>query len=79
MHMNVYCSEEIAAPASHQDIRGRCNLEHRRPSGTGCARGKSASGGLRLLVKRGKIPMRWSVTMVSYLASFCAPFLGRCR
>jgi len=79
MHMNVYCSEEIVALASHQEIRGCWDLEHRRPSGTGGARGKSASEGLHQQARRGKIPMRWSITMVSYLASFCAPFLGRCR
>jgi hypothetical protein len=77
--MNVYCSEEIAALASHQEIRGRWDLEHRRPSGTGGARGKRASEGLHQQVKRGEIPIRWSITMVWYLASFCAPFLGRCR
>ena len=79
MHMNVYCSEEIAALASHQEIRGCWDLEHLRPSGTGGARGKSASEGLHLLVKRGKIPMRWSIAMVSHSTSFYAPFSGRCR
>jgi len=80
MHMNVYCSEEIAALlASHRKIRGCRDLEHRRPSGTACARGESASEGLHQQVRRGEIPMRWSIAMLSRSTSFCAPFSGRCR
>ena len=76
MHMNVYCSEEIAALASHQEIRGCWDLEHRRPSGTGCARGKSASEVpyCWLSVERSRCdgPSRWCSTW----RHFAPPFWG---